>query len=189
MSFRFEPLEVPGMILVRPTRHGDHRGFFEEVYKRMAFLEGGIDAEFVQDNVARSSAGVLRGLHFQLPPKAQGKLVRVIRGRVFDVGVDLRKGSPTFGRWAGALLDDEQGALLYLPPGLAHGYCVLSEAADLTYKVTAEFDAALDAGIRWDDADVGVDWPVSEPVLSSRDKGLPLLQDFDSPFRFQESDS
>jgi dTDP-4-dehydrorhamnose 3,5-epimerase len=185
MSFQFTSTKIQGMVLVQPLRHGDHRGFFEEIYKRSAFRSGGIEAEFVQDNVARSARGVLRGLHFQLPPAPQGKLVRVMRGEIFDVGVDLRKGSPTFGQWEGVVLNDSQGALLYLPPGLAHGYCVLSETADLAYKVTAEFDAELDSGIRWDDPQIGVDWPIREPILSEKDRTQPTLAELDSPFLFQ----
>ena len=184
MSFGFRTLSIPGLILVEPERHQDGRGYFEETYRRGQFREGGIEEEFVQDNSARSSHGVLRGLHFQRPPAAQGKLVRVVRGEVFDVGVDLRLGSPTFGHWEGVLLNETEGAMLYLPPGLAHGYCVLSPEADLAYKVTAEYSPEADTGIRWDDPQIGVEWPLDEPHLSERDTGLPLLKDIDPPFRF-----
>src|SRR5680860_39562 len=173
MGFRFEALEIPGMVLVETTLREDGRGFFQESYKRSAFLEAGIGLDFVQDNFAHSSRGVLRGLHFQRPPKAQGKLVHVSRGAVFDVGVDLRLGSPTYGSWVGVELAENTGRMLYLPPGLAHGYLVLSEVADLAYKVTSEYAPELDTGIRWDDPEIGVAWPSQNPVLSRKDLVLP----------------
>lgn len=184
MPFRFKALDIPGMVLVQPTRRGDERGFFEELYRRSHYVTGGISPDFVQDNLARSRRGVIRGLHFQRPPQPQGKLVRVLRGEVFDVGVDLRVGSPAFGRWVGVTLSDAAGSLLYLPPGLAHGYQVLSEEADLLYKVTAEYAPTLEGGVRWDDPDLAISWPLPDPVLSDRDRGLPLLRDVASPFRF-----
>lgn len=183
MSFRFVPLEIPAVLRVEPTVHRDDRGFFLESWRRSAFRDGGIDAEFVQDNRARSTRGVLRGLHYQLPPAAQGKLVGVTRGEVFDVAVDLRHGSPTFGGWVGTRLTEENHHMLWVPPGFAHGYCVLSEMAEVAYKVTAEYAPALDRGIRWDDPEVGVEWPVAEPVLSDKDRTLPLLADAEVPFQ------
>lgn len=188
MPFRFEQLDVPGLVLVEETRHGDGRGFFAETYRRSAFVRAGIAAEFVQDNHARSSRGVLRGLHYQIPPRAQGKLVRVVRGEVFDVALDLRRGSPTYGRWAGVRLDGESGRMLWVPPGFAHGYVVLSERADLLYKVTAEYAPELDRGVRWDDPAVGVAWPLADPVLSEKDRGLPPLADIESPFAFDDDE-
>jgi dTDP-4-dehydrorhamnose 3,5-epimerase len=182
MSFRFTPLELPGLVLIEETRRGDARGFFAETYRESAFREGGITARFVQDNHARSSRGVLRGLHYQLPRRPQGKLVRVIQGEVHDVVVDIRKGSPTYGRWCGTTLSGDDGRLLWVPPGFAHGYLVLSETVDLTYKVTAEFDPSLDRGIRWDDPAIGVRWPAGALTLSSRDTSLPLLADAENPF-------
>lgn len=182
MSFRFVPLEIPDVLRVEPTVHRDDRGFFLESWRRSAFREGGIDVEFVQDNRARSTRGVLRGLHYQLPPAAQGKLVGVSRGEVFDVAVDLRRGSPTFGGWVGIRLTEEDHDMLWVPPGFAHGYCVLSEVAEVAYKVTAEYAPALDRGIRWDDPEVGVEWPVAEPVLSEKDRALPLLADAEVPY-------
>jgi dTDP-4-dehydrorhamnose 3,5-epimerase len=184
MSFRFFPLEIPGIVLIEETRRGDARGFFAETFKESAFRDAGIPGPFVQDNHSRSSRGVLRGLHYQLPPRPQGKLVRIVTGEVFDVAVDLRKGSPTFGRWTGIHLSGENGRSLWVPPGFAHGYVVLSETADFTYKVTAEFDPALDRGVRWDDPAIGVEWPMDAPVLSERDLRLPLLADADNPFVF-----
>ena len=189
MSFRFQELDLPGLVLVEETRHGDGRGFFAETYRRSAFEAAGIDRPFVQDNHARSSGGVLRGLHYQLPPKAQGKLVRVVRGEIFDVAVDLRRGSPTRGRWAGVRLTGEGGRMLWVPPGFAHGYAVLSDEADVVYKVTAEYAPELDRGVRWDDPAVGVEWPLPDPSLSEKDLRLPLLADAEAPFTFADADA
>jgi dTDP-4-dehydrorhamnose 3,5-epimerase len=182
MSFTFRPLELPGLLLVRCARRNDARGFFIETYRGGPFEDAGITGPFVQDSLARSERGVLRGLHYQLPPRAQGKLVQVLRGEVLDVAVDLRKGAPTFGRWAAHTLSEASEELLWIPPGFAHGYLVLSDGADLAYKATAEYDAALDRGIRWDDPRVDIDWPVTHPVLSTRDRALPLLSDAENPF-------
>ena len=186
MSFSFERLEIPEVVKITPTRHGDERGFFSETYRASAFQEAGVLDTFVQDNHARSTRGVLRGLHFQAPPRPQAKLVRVIHGEVFDVAVDLRVGSRTFGGWVGGILSGEVGAILYIPCGFAHGYLCLSEMSELAYKVSAEFDVALDRGIAWDDPAIGVDWPCVDPILSERDKGLPVLSDANSPFRCLE---
>jgi dTDP-4-dehydrorhamnose 3,5-epimerase len=188
MSFRFEKLEIPGMILVETTLRRDDRGFFQESYQRSAFQEAGIREEFCQDNFAHSTKGVLRGLHFQHPPQAQGKLVQLSLGAVWDVGVDLREGSPTFGAWLGVELAEGTGRMLYLPPGFAHGYLVLSEVADLAYKVTSEYAPELDAGIRWDDPQIGVDWPSKNPILSQKDLELPSLEEITSPFLFAEGE-
>jgi dTDP-4-dehydrorhamnose 3,5-epimerase len=182
MSFRFTPLELPGLLLIEGTRHRDARGFFAETFRESAFSESGIVLPFVQDNHARSSGGVLRGLHYQLPPKAQGKLIRVVQGEVFDVAVDLRRGSPTYGGWAGTRLSGEEGRMLWIPPGFAHGYLVLSETVDLTYKVTAEYDGALDRGVLWNDPAVGVRWPTEAPILSPKDQALPVLAQAENPF-------
>lgn len=180
LSFHFERLELPEIVLICPTRHRDARGFFSETYRRSAFVEAGIDATFVQDNVARSAEGVLRGVHFQAPPAAQGKLVGVARGRIFDVAVDLRAGGPTYGNWEGRTLDDESGELLWIPPGFGHGYVTLGDGADVFYRVTAEYDPGLDGGVRWDT--LGIDWPVADPILSDRDRALPPFQELRSPF-------
>ena len=183
MSFRFTPLELPGLVLIEETRRGDARGFFAETWRDSAFRAAGIPGPFVQDNHARSARGVLRGLHYQLPPAAQGKLIRVVTGEVFDVAVDLRKGSPTYGRWKGVRLSGDAGGLLWVPPGFAHGYVVLSESADFTYKVTAEFAPDLDRGVRWDDPAIGIDWPVREPILSEKDRAQPTLEAAEKTFR------
>jgi dTDP-4-dehydrorhamnose 3,5-epimerase len=177
MSFTFQPLSIPDVVLVRPIRHGDSRGFFSETYRRSAFSEAGIDATFVQDNLARSGAGVLRGLHYQLPPKAQGKLIQAIRGSLFDVAVDLRRDSRSYGGWVGCDLSERRGEMLWIPPGFAHGYLALGDGAYVSYKVTAEYDAALDRGIRWNDPSLGIAWPLTVPVLSDKDRVLPLLEE------------
>lgn len=183
MPFLFEPLEIPEVVLVRPDRHGDARGFFQELHKASAFTEAGLRADFVQDNWARSTAGVLRGLHYQVPPAAQAKLVGVVRGRVFDVALDLRMGAPTYGRWVGRTLDAEEGALLWIPEGFAHGYVVLSEVADVFYKVTAEYAPLLERGIRWDDPVLAIPWPVASPIVSAKDRAQPPLDQAENPFR------
>jgi dTDP-4-dehydrorhamnose 3,5-epimerase len=177
MSFTFRSLDIPDVVLVRPERHHDTRGAFTETYRRSAFLAGGIDADFVQDNFVRSGPGVLRGLHYQRPPSAQGKLVQVLRGRVFDVSVDLRRGSPSFGLWVARELSGDSGEGLWIPAGFAHGYAVLSDGADLVYKVTREYDAAREAGVRWDDPTLAIPWPLDRPVVSDRDRSLPGLHE------------
>lgn len=183
MSFQFEPLEIPEVVLVRLRRHQDARGFFQETYRRSAFAAAGIGDAFVQDNHSSSSRGVLRGLHYQIPPAAQGKLVGVAAGRVFDVAVDLRRGSSTYARWVGRTLDAEKGELLWIPEGFAHGYVVLSEVAEVSYKVTAEYAAPLDRGVRWDDPSIGIEWPVENPLVSEKDRAQPTLDQAENPFR------
>jgi dTDP-4-dehydrorhamnose 3,5-epimerase len=171
---------LPGVILFEPRVFGDARGFFVETYRRTWLLEAGIDLPLVQHNQSRSARGVLRGLHYQhVDP--QGKLVRVARGRVFDVAVDVRLGSPTFGRWVGVELDDVGHRQLWIPPGFAHGFCVLSDEADFVYSVTSYYHPASDTGIRWDDPAIAIAWPDMgvEPLLSEKDRRLPLLADQD----------
>jgi dTDP-4-dehydrorhamnose 3,5-epimerase len=182
MPFRFRRLELPEVILVEPSVHQDSRGWFLESYKRSEFAEFGLGAAFVQDNHSRSKAGVLRGLHYQNPPRAQGKLVRVILGEVFDVAVDIRKNSPTYKRWVGVHLSAANRRMLYVPPGFAHGFVVLSDAAEVLYKTTEEYAPELERGIRWNDPELGIRWPVEHPVLSERDAALPLLKDADNGF-------
>ncbi len=182
MPFTFKRLALAEVILVTPRAHSDARGFFRELYKRSEFSEGGIPDVFVQTNHSRSTLGVLRGLHYQIPPQAQGKLISVVRGAVFDVAVDIRKGSPTYGKWVGEVLSDENHRLLYVPEGFAHGFCVLSEVVDLCYQVTAEFAPDLDRGILWNDPQIGVAWPVADPQLSAKDAAQPLLAEADNAF-------
>jgi len=180
------PTRLDGLVLLAPAVHGDARGFFIETYRADAWAAHGVPTEFVQDNHPRSRRGTLRGLHFQTHP-GQGTLVRVARGRVFDVVVDLRRGSPTFGDWEGTVLDDEHGHQLYVPAGFGHGFCVLSETADFVYKCTAYYDAATEAGIRFDDPDVAVGWPDDVELLySERDREAPRLADVAEtlPFRY-----
>ncbi len=185
MTFRFTRLRLDQVILVEPRTPQDERGFFRETYKYSEFAEGRIPEHFVQDNQSRSNMGVLRGLHFQKQPKAQGKLVNVIQGRIFDVAVDIRKGSPTFAQWVAVTLSGEEGNMIYIPPGFAHGFCVLSATADVVYKVTAEYAADLDRGIVWNDPQIGIAWPIATPCLSPKDANLPCLKDADNNFVFE----
>jgi dTDP-4-dehydrorhamnose 3,5-epimerase len=173
---RFVETELPGVLVVEPTVHRDHRGFFLETYHRDKYAAGGIDQAFVQDNHSRSGAGTLRGLHAQLR-RPQGKLVRAVRGEVFDVAVDIRRGSPTFGRWVGETLSAENFHQLWIPPGFAHGFCVLSEVAEVEYKCTALYDPEDEISIAWDDPHIVIAWPVAAPVLSGRDAAAPALAD------------
>jgi dTDP-4-dehydrorhamnose 3,5-epimerase len=168
------PTKLEGVALLEPEVHGDSRGFMVETYRRGTWGELGVDAEFVQQNHSRSSRGTLRGLHFQTTP-GQAKLVRCARGAIFDVAVDLRRGSPTFGQWEGEVLDDEAHRQLYVPVGFAHGFAVLSDEADVCYLLSNLYDPTTEAGIAWDDPDVGVEWPVEDPLLSERDRAAPRL--------------
>jgi dTDP-4-dehydrorhamnose 3,5-epimerase len=177
MPFRFTPLEIPGPQIIEAATFEDSRGHFIETYKHSEFQANGICEHFVQDNWSRSRYGVLRGLHFQRAPKAQAKLICVIRGEIFDAAVDIRKGSPTYGRWVGLSLSERAPRMLYLPVGFAHGFCVLSDIADVVYKATAEYDADLDTGILWDDPAIGIRWPLDKPLLSAKDARLPRLRD------------
>ena len=171
----FEPLDPPGLMLVTPDVHGDARGFFMERWKRSSYAENGIDEEFVQDNHSRSERGVLRGLHWQVPPHAQGKLVSVVRGEILDVAVDVRRGSPTFGAWAGAILSDEKHRQLWVPPGFAHGFVVRSETADVLYKATGRYAPEAERGLRADDPALGIDWGDGPFTRSERDLAWPDL--------------
>jgi len=186
MNFTFEPLNIPDVILVKPKPFKDDRGFFLESYKASAFKEGGITDTFVQDNHSRSSRGILRGLHYQKEPRAQSKLVSVERREILDVAVDIRKGSPTFGRWVSAHLSEDNHHQLFIPVGFAHGFYVLSEVADVTYKISAEYDAAADRGIAWNDPAIGIDWGTEAPILSNKDKTQPSLNEADNNFSYQE---
>lgn len=182
MSFRFEPLEIPGVVLVRPEIHRDDRGFLYESYRKSAFREAGLEAEFCQDNHSRSRRGVLRGLHYQRPPRAHAKLVRAVEGEIFDVAVDLRRDSPSYGDWVAAILSADNRRMLFVPEGFAHGYCVLSAAAAVHYKITAEYAPEHEGGVVWDDPDVGIEWPIEDPILSERDAALPPLRDAEPDF-------
>jgi dTDP-4-dehydrorhamnose 3,5-epimerase len=166
--------QLDGVVLIEPEVHGDERGFLVETFRDDRWRELGVEVEFVQENHSRSGRGILRGLHFQTRP-GQGKLVRCLRGRIWDVAVDLRRDSPTYRRWEGYELDDERHRQLFVPAGFGHGFCVLSEQADVAYKLSSYYDPATEAGIAWDDPAVGVEWPISEPVLSERDRTAPRL--------------
>jgi dTDP-4-dehydrorhamnose 3,5-epimerase len=162
-------LELSGLKLLEPRVFADERGFFLESYQRERYRAVGIECEFVQDNHSRSSQGTLRGLHYQSSP-GQAKLLRVVSGRIFDVAVDIRPESPTFGRWKGVYLDAETHAQLFVPIGFAHGFCVVSETADVLYKVSSPYDSTTECGLAWDDPDIGVEWPTQQPLLSARDR-------------------
>jgi dTDP-4-dehydrorhamnose 3,5-epimerase len=181
------PTKLEGVVLLEPQVHGDERGFMVETFSRASWgAELGVDVDFVQHNHSRSSKGTLRGLHFQTEP-GQAKLVRCPRGAILDVAVDLRRGSPTYGRWEGHVLDDERHRQLFVPVGFGHGFAVLSEVADVAYLLSSLYDPATEAGIRWDDPDVGVEWGVEDPLLSERDRSAPSLAEVgDSlPFSYE----
>ena len=184
MPFEFKSFEIPGLVLVRPQVFGDDRGFFFELYKHSDFERGGIKGHLVQDNYSRSAKGVLRGLHYQMTPRAQGKLVMCTQGRIYDVAVDIRKGSPFYGKWMGVELTAENRSLLYVPPGFAHGFQVLSDIADVMYKCTDEYSPADDRGIIWNDPDINIAWPLNDPVLSGKDRIHPLLREADNNFTY-----
>ena len=177
---QFEPLALSGLLLLHPTRHGDARGWFSEVWRRDRWEAAGVKADFVQDNQSLSAQrGTVRGLHFQLPPFAQAKLVRCVAGRVLDVAVDIRRSSPTFGQAVAVELTAEGGEQLFIPAGFAHGFCTLEPNTSLAYKVDAYYSAAHDRGILWNDPALGIDWPVgeAEALLSEKDRKQPLLSD------------
>lgn len=167
---------IPGLLIIEPAVYGDERGFFMETYSRDRYSEAGLPSEFVQDNVSLSAQGILRGLHLQ-HPHDQGKLCSVLDGEVFDVAVDVRVGSPTFGRWEGTTLSSQNKRQFYIPPGFAHGFCVLSERALFSYKCTDLYSAPSELGIAWDDPDIGIDWPIDAPQLSEKDAKNPRLKD------------
>jgi dTDP-4-dehydrorhamnose 3,5-epimerase len=177
-----EHLAIPEVLLLTPRRHGDERGWLSEVYSRKAMADAGLPGEFVQDNQAFSPArGTLRGLHLQVAPKAMAKLVRVIRGAVFDVAVDVRSGSPTYGRWVAAELSAHNGAMLYVPRGFAHGYCTLTPNAEVLYKLDGYYAPDCERGVLWNDPDIGIDWPIphAELTINARDRETPPLSKFE----------
>lgn len=184
MQFNFKKLDNPDLILVEPKLYSDERGFFLENYKESVFSENGINAKFVQDNYSHSVNGVLRGLHFQKPPMAQAKLVTVIRGEIFDVAVDIRKNSPFYGKWSGVILSEKNHHLFYIPKGFAHGFCTLSQEADVLYKVNNEYSSSHDSGIVWNDPQVNISWPIQNPIISQKDSQLPNLANMNSDFTY-----
>jgi dTDP-4-dehydrorhamnose 3,5-epimerase len=187
-KFAFEPLAIPVVVLVRPKKFGDARGYFMETYNAEAFAAAGIAASFVQDNQSLSAArGVVRGLHFQVPPTPQAKLVRVLKGAVFDVAVDLRMGSPSYGRWCAATLTAEGAEQLFVPRGFAHGFCTLEPGTEVAYKVDGPYAPDCEGGLAWNDPDLAIAWPIAEEEaqLSGKDAGLPGLAGFASPFAYE----
>ena len=178
MPFEFERLKIEDLILVKPKIFGDNRGFFAECYKKSDFVLNGINVDFVQDNHSKSSKGVLRGLHYQQSPYAQAKLVKCIKGQIYDVAVDIRPNSKSFGKYVKVELSEDNKYMLYIPEGFAHGFVVLSDEAELIYKTSAEYAPEYDSGIRWNDKDLNIDWGIDfEPVLSEKDKNLPYLKE------------
>jgi dTDP-4-dehydrorhamnose 3,5-epimerase len=173
--------KLEGLVLLEPEAHGDERGFLVETFRADDWAEAGVELEFVQENHSRSVKNTLRGIHFQTSP-GQAKLVRSVRGAIWDVAVDLRKDSPTFGQWEGCELSDSDHRQLLVPVGFGHGFCVLSDIADVTYKLSSYYDPGTEAGIAWDDPEVGIEWPVSAPLLSERDKRAPNLSEVTLPF-------
>src|SRR5262245_31784712 len=186
MAFKFQRLEITDVILVEAHAFEDGRGLFVETYKRSVFSANGINDTFVQDNYSHSLRGVLRGLHYQKHPKAQAKLVTVLQGEIFDVAVDIRWGSLTYGRWVGKFLAAKDCRLLYIPVGFAHGFCVISDEADVLYKVTEEYAPDLDRGVIWNDGDLAIRWPIENPTVSLKDAKLPPLKSLDSDFLYEE---
>lgn len=187
MPFSFTSIELPGVLLIEPKVFSDERGYFMETYKRSEFARYGIGEEFVQCNQSYSTRGTLRGLHYQNPPKAQGKLIRVAVGAIFDVAVDIRKGSPQYGRWAAVELSAENKRMLYIPPGFAHGACVTSDEASLLYMVTDEYSPECECGVLWRDPALNIAWPTRTPTLSARDQLWPTLAQAENPFEYHGS--
>ncbi|WP_251860511.1 dTDP-4-dehydrorhamnose 3,5-epimerase [Clostridium sp. Marseille-Q2269] len=185
-NFKFKETKIDGVYIIESKVFGDNRGYFMETYNKNDFFEAGLNMEFVQDNESRSKKGVLRGLHFQTK-HSQGKLVRVTEGKVFDVAVDLRKGSPTFGKWEGVILTDENKKQFYIPEGFAHGFLVLSDTATFNYKCTDFYSPEYDGGVLWNDKDINIHWPlegIDEILLSDKDKVQKTLKEIDIPFKY-----
>jgi len=182
MPFQFQPLAIPEVIFIEGRTFDDDRGFFVETYKYSEFHASGIPKTFVQDNFSRTIRNALRGLHYQKHPKSQAKLVSVIRGEIFDVAVDIRQNSPTYSRWISVILSDKNFQMLYVPVGFAHGFCVLSDEADVMYKTTAEYGPETDRGILWSDPELNISWPIRNPIVSPKDARLPLLREADHNF-------
>lgn len=182
MNFKFTTNEFRDVVIIEPKLFRDERGYFCETYKSSDFKAGGIADDFVQDNQSFSTYGVIRGLHFQIAPKAQAKLVRCISGEIYDCIVDIRKDSPTFGKYFGINLSAENKLMLYVPAGFAHGFSTLSKTAEVSYKVSQEYDAKLELGLKLDDPEIAIDWKVSNPIISAKDKIFPTLRDLKTLF-------
>jgi len=184
MPFEFVKTSIPDVIVIKPRIFNDDRGFFMETYKYTDFANNGIKEHFVQDNQSKSTYGVLRGLHYQLNPKAQGKLVRCLSGSILDVAVDIRKGSPTFGKWVSYELTSENKHMLYVPAGFAHGFSVLSETCEVHYKTTDEYSQIHERSIIWNDTDLNIDWKIDKPDLAEKDKNASAFKDAEYNFTF-----
>ena len=187
MPFTFKKLNIPDVILVEPHSFTDDRGFFFESFKESDFFSNGIDKKFVQDNFSHSVNGVIRGLHFQKAPKAQAKLVTVLKGKIFDVAVDIRKNSPTYGKWVSEILSGDTHNLLYVPEGFAHGFCVISDEADVLYKVSNEYSQEHERSIIWNDPKLNIQWPIKKPIISNKDNKLSLLENLDNDFVYRDA--
>ena len=185
MSFIFKKLSIPDVILVEPKIFSDERGFFMESFRNSIFKKNGIDIKFIQDNLSRSKKDILRGLHFQKNPKAQAKLITVIRGEIFDVVVDIRKNSPTYGKWISEILSECNHKSLYVPEGFAHGFCVLSDKTDVIYKVSEEYSPENESGIIWNDPKINISWPIKNPIISDKDNKFLKLENLDSDFIYK----
>jgi dTDP-4-dehydrorhamnose 3,5-epimerase len=186
MPFIFKRLQIPDVILVEPQLFSDDRGFFLESFKESDYVDNGIVEKFVQDNYSHSTYGVIRGLHYQKSPKSQAKLVTAVKGKIFDVAVDIRKNSPTYGKWISEILSENNHRLLYVPKGFAHGFCVLSEESDVLYKVSNEYSKEHEMGVIWDDPVINISWPIENPIISKKDRQLPLLENSDNNFIYQK---
>ena len=187
MPFTFKRLSIPDVILIEPQSFSDDRGFFFEGFKESDFFSNGIDKKFVQDNFSHSVNGVIRGLHFQKAPKAQAKLVTVLKGKIFDVAVDIRKNSPTYGKWVSEILSGDTHNLLYVPEGFAHGFCVISDEADVLYKVSNEYSQEHERSIIWNDPKLDIQWPIKKPIISNKDNKLSLLENLDNDFVYRDT--
>ena len=185
MNFIFKKLSIPEVILIEPKIFSDERGFFFENFKEVDFFSNGI-TKLIQDNISHSTYGVIRGLHYQKNPKSQAKLVTTINGKIFDVAVDIRKNSPTYGKWVGEILSNENHRSLYIPEGFAHGFSVLSEEADVFYKVNKEYSQEAEAGIIWNDPTMNIPWSIKQPIISEKDNSLPLLKNIDTNFTYNQ---
>jgi len=186
MTFRFQRLKIPDVIVIEPRVFSDNRGYFFENFKEEEFSSNGIVEKFVQENFSHSTHGVLRGLHFQKKPKSQAKLVTVLKGEIFDVAVDIRKNSPTFGKWVGEKLSSDGHKLIFIPEGFAHGFCVLSDYAEILYKVNKEYSPKHEEGIIWNDKKINISWPIKNPIISKKDKELTTLENLDNDFNYEK---
>ena len=182
MAFKKSETDIEGLVVLEPDVYGDPRGFFKETYNRQHFASLGLDLDFLQDNVSYSTRGILRGLHFQAPPHAQGKLVTVLQGEVLDVAVDIRTNSPTYGLHEAVILSGENHKMFYVPPGFAHGFQVLSESCFFCYKCTGLYNREAEGGLMWNDPYLAIDWPISDPLISDKDKEYGSFATFESPF-------